>query len=65
MTELLIRPLYCNTVWVPHSRDAFVFVARVGAHVANLLGRINSLMLFYAGLQNYTNSSCAVPLPSA
>jgi hypothetical protein len=30
--------MYCNTVWVPHPRDAFV--ARVGVHDANLLGRI-------------------------
>jgi hypothetical protein len=32
----------CNTVWVPHPRDAFVFVARVGEHDANLLGRTNN-----------------------
>jgi hypothetical protein len=40
----LIDPalLYCNTAWVPHPRDAFVFVARVGEHDANLLGRINN-----------------------
>ena len=31
----------CNTVWVPHPRDVFVFVARVGENNAILLGRIN------------------------
>jgi hypothetical protein len=36
--------IYCNTVWVPHPRDAFVFVARVGGHDANLLDRINKSM---------------------
>jgi len=30
----------CNTVWVPHPRDVFVFVARVGECDANLMGRI-------------------------
>jgi len=28
---------------VPHPRDVVVFVARVGKHDANLLGRINNL----------------------
>ena len=32
----------CNTDRVPHPRDAFAFVARVGEHDANLLGRINN-----------------------
>jgi hypothetical protein len=31
----------CNTFWVPHPRNAFVFVARVGEHIANPLGQIN------------------------
>jgi hypothetical protein len=34
--------MYCTTVWVPHPRDAFVFVAKVGKHDALFLGRINS-----------------------
>jgi hypothetical protein len=33
----------CDTVWVPRPRDVFVFVARVGEHDANPLGRINKL----------------------
>jgi ATP-dependent exoDNAse (exonuclease V) beta subunit len=32
----------CNTDRVPHPRDSFAFVARVGEHDANLLGRINN-----------------------
>jgi|GEM_PF-3143075 len=41
---LLIRPFcVCNTIWVPHPRDAFVFVARVGEQGANLLGRVNRI----------------------
>jgi hypothetical protein len=54
--NLLIRPFCIATlfgcltlglgalpsVWVPHPRDAFVFVARVGEHDAILLGRINN-----------------------
>jgi hypothetical protein len=35
----------CNTVWVPHPRDAFVFVARVGEHDTDLLARINIAVL--------------------
>jgi len=31
------------SVWVPHPRDAFVFVARVGEHDAVLLCRINRI----------------------
>jgi hypothetical protein len=29
----------CNTDWVPHPRDVFVFVARVGKHDTNLSGQ--------------------------
>ena len=34
--------MYCNTVRVPHPRDAFVFVARVWEHDANPMGWINN-----------------------
>jgi hypothetical protein len=30
-----------NAVWVPHPRDAFVFVARVGGLDANILGPVS------------------------
>jgi hypothetical protein len=45
--RIIIDPaqMYCNTVWVPHPSDAFVFVARVGEHDANLLGRINNYVI--------------------
>jgi hypothetical protein len=45
--------MYCNTVWVPHPCDAFVFVARVGEHDANPLGRINNQA------QTYSLGHCA------